>query len=125
MILEAEETEIDDFPEFMRNPRNAIDPKSQSPGNIGYVFDGIDGSQMAIWTSTKDVVSKEVVHDHDEYFNVVEGEYKLKINNETTPLRKGDECHVPKGVPHSGESKKETRMICALGSKRAKRIGEG
>jgi len=46
---------MDDFPEFMRNPRNAIDPKSQSRGNVGYVYDGIDGSQMAIWTSTEDV----------------------------------------------------------------------
>ena len=51
-----------DFPEFLRNPLNAIDPKSQSPGNIGYVYDGIDGSQMAIWTSTEDVISKEHVH---------------------------------------------------------------
>ena len=53
---------MNDFPEFMRNPINAIDPKSQSPGNVGYVYDGVDGSQMAIWTSTKDVISKEHVH---------------------------------------------------------------
>ena len=51
-----------DFPEFMRNPINAIDPKSQSPGNVGYVYDGIDGSQMALWTSRQDVISKEHVH---------------------------------------------------------------
>lgn len=114
---------MDDFPEFMRNPRNAIDPKSQSPGNVGYVYDGIDGSQMAIWTSMEDVTSKEHVHpvrnssrasnpaeiilgtnpavggtakqrsiisngvnDYDEYFIVVEGEYKLKINNGTIKI---------------------------------------
>lgn len=58
---------MNDFPEFMRNPLNAIDPKSQTPGNVGYVnvgyvYDGIDGSQMAFWTSTKDVISKEHVH---------------------------------------------------------------
>lgn len=53
---------MNDFPEFMRNPINAIDPKSQSPGNVGYVYDGIDGSQMAIWTSKEDVISKEHVH---------------------------------------------------------------
>jgi quercetin dioxygenase-like cupin family protein len=119
------EGEMNDFPEFMRNPLNAIDPKSQSPGNIGYVYDGIDGSQVAIWTSMEDIISKEHVHDYDEYFIVVEGEYKLKMNNETTILRKGDEFHVPKGIPHSGESKKGTRTIYAFGSKRAKRINEG
>jgi mannose-6-phosphate isomerase-like protein (cupin superfamily) len=118
------EGEMNDFPEFMRNPLNAIDPKSQSPGNVGYVYDGIDGSQMAIWTSLEDVISKEHVHDYDEYFIVVEGEYKLKMNNKTTIFRKGDEYHVPKGIPHSGESKKGTRTIYAFGSKRAKRINE-
>ncbi len=53
---------MNDFPEFMRSPINAIDPKSQSPGNVGYVYDGIDGSQVAFWTSTEDVISKEHVH---------------------------------------------------------------
>ena len=115
---------MNDFPEFMRNPLNAIDPKSQSPGNVGYVYDGVDGSQMAIWTSTEDVISREHVHDYDEYFIVVEGEYKLKISNETTILRKADEYHIPKGTPHSGESKKGTRTIYAFGSRRAKRINE-
>jgi hypothetical protein len=48
----------------------------------------------------------------------------LLTNNETTVLRRGDEYHVPKGIPHSGESKKGTRTIYAFGSKRAKRINE-
>ncbi len=113
-----------DFPEFIRNPRNAIDPKFQSPGNVGYVFDGIDRSQMAIWTSMEDVISKEHAHDYDEYFVVVEGEYKLKINNKTSILKKSDEYHVPKRIPHSGESKKGTRTIYAFGNKRAKRVDE-
>jgi hypothetical protein len=36
-----------DFPVFMRNEANAIDSKSQSNGVKGYVYDGMDGSQMA------------------------------------------------------------------------------
>lgn len=70
------------------------------------------------------MISKEHVHDYDEYFIVVEGEYKLKINGETTILRKGGEYHVPKGASHSGESKKGTRTIYAFGSKRAERINQ-
>lgn len=37
---------MDDFPEFMGNPLNAIDPKSQTPGNVGYVYDGIGGRKI-------------------------------------------------------------------------------
>jgi hypothetical protein len=46
------------------------------------------------------------------------------MNDEAIVLKKGDEYHVPKGIPHSGESKKGTRTIYAFGSKRAKRVGE-
>ena len=42
-----------DFPDFMKNPKNAIDSKSQSAGVKGYVFDGADGSQMTFWTCEK------------------------------------------------------------------------
>lgn len=35
-----------EFPEFMRNEKNAIDSLSQSDGVKGYVYDGVDGSQM-------------------------------------------------------------------------------
>ena len=67
------------------------------------------------------------MNDYDEYFIVVEGEYKLKMNDndEVIVLKKGDEYHVPKGTPHSGESKKGTRTIYAFGGERAKRINEG
>ena len=88
---------MNDFPKFMRNPLNAIDPKSQSPGNVGYVYDGIDGSQMAIWTSMEDVISREHVHNYDEYFIVVEGECKLKLGNETTIFKKAMNIMFPRG----------------------------
>lgn len=64
---------MDDFPEFMRNPLNAIDPTRQNPGNVGYLYDGADGTQIGIWTSTRDL--EAVVHEHefDEYVVVVAG----------------------------------------------------
>ena len=43
---------MNDFPEFMRNPVNKIDARTQyTKGIEGYVFDGADGSQMAFWTN--------------------------------------------------------------------------
>jgi len=113
-----------DFPEFMRNPLNAIDPKMQTPGNVGYVFDGLEGSQMAIWTSNGDIISKEHAHDYDEYFVIVHGQYILIIAGKEIILNPGDEYYIPKGIPHAGRSIKGTRSIHAFSKKRAKRVNE-
>lgn len=41
---------MDDFPQFMRAPANRIATESQATaGAEGYVFDGVDGRQMAFW----------------------------------------------------------------------------
>jgi quercetin dioxygenase-like cupin family protein len=106
----------------MRNPLNAIDPKMQTLGNVGYVYDGKDETQMAFWTSNYDIISQEYVHDFEEYVAVVQGQYTLIINDEEFILRPGDEYFIPKGVPHSGKTIKGTRAIYAFGGKRAKRI---
>jgi len=113
-----------DFPRFMRNKKNAVDPSMQSKGNIGYLFDGKDGSQMAVWTCHEANVSKEHVHEYDEYFTVVHGEYILIINGKRIIMKPGDEYHIKKGIPHSGEAVKGTRTIYAFGGIRAKRAGE-
>jgi hypothetical protein len=42
---------MDNFPVFVRNPANLIRARDQhTPGIVGYVFDGADGSQIALWT---------------------------------------------------------------------------
>jgi len=110
-----------EFPSFMRNPCNAIDPAMQSGGVEGYVYDGVDGSQMAFWTTSKSGKSSEHTHDFDEYFVVLEGECILYIKDERMILRHGDECHIPRGIPHSTEFTAGTRSIHAFGGQRAKR----
>ena len=42
---------------------------------------------------------------------VVEGELNLTIGPETRVRRKGDEYHIPAGVPHAAVLKKGTRVI--------------
>lgn len=62
---------MDDFPEFMKRPANRIAVGSQAtPGVEGYVFDGVDGSQMAFWTCGETALSASHVHDFDEYMIV-------------------------------------------------------
>ena len=114
---------MDDFPEFMKHPANRIVQSNQAtPGVEGYVFDGVDGSQMAFWTCGHDASSSEHVHDYDEYMVVVQGCYTLIINGERISVWAGEEYLIPRGLPHSGEVKAGTRTIHAFGRHRANRM---
>ncbi len=113
---------MSDFPEFMKNPVNRISPGSQAtPGVEGYVYDGVDGSQMAFWTCHESAASAPHVHDFDEYMIVVEGSYTLIIDGECIRLNAGDERFIRGGVWHAGEVAAGTRTIHAFGGRRAQR----
>jgi hypothetical protein len=59
--------DMHDFPDVIRNPLNRIARSSQYTDDIeGYLFEGADGSQVALWKCNADRVSKEHVHDFDE-----------------------------------------------------------
>jgi mannose-6-phosphate isomerase-like protein (cupin superfamily) len=110
------------FPEFMRNPANRIVRSNQAtPGVEGYVFDGVDQSQMAFWTCTQAATSAEHVHEFDEYMLVVQGCYTVLIDGRRISIRGGEEYLIPRGVPHSGEVVAGTRTIHAFGGHRADR----
>jgi quercetin dioxygenase-like cupin family protein len=114
---------MDQFPEFMKHPSNKIMQANQAtPGVEGYMFDGVDGSQMAFWTCSQDGASSEHVHDYDEYMVVVQGCYTLIVNGERIPVTAGEEYIIPRGVPHGGEVKAGTRTIHAFGGHRANRV---
>jgi quercetin dioxygenase-like cupin family protein len=108
----------------MKNPKNAVASTHQSPGVVGYVFDGADNSQMAFWECREDGVSTEHTHDFDEYFVVLSGRYTLIIDGEKTPVLPTEEYHIPRGVAHAGEFVAGTRTIHAFGGRRAARRGQ-
>ena len=114
------------FPGFMKHPANRIATGSQHTRGIeGYLFDGADGSQMAIWTCDADAESEPHVHDFDEYIAVVQGRYTVLLQEEKIVLGPGEEHLVPAGVPHGGTVEKGTRVICAFGGRRAERAPQG
>lgn len=116
---------MDEFPDFMKNQLNRVDPSSQFTRGIeGYVFDGIDGSQMAFWTYGEDATSAEHEHTYDEYIVVLQGQYNLYLGEKIVPLRAGDEYHIPKNTLHGGEAIAGTRAIYAFGESRAKRVSK-
>ena len=104
----------------MKNPSNRVAPSSQfTPGIEGYVFDGVDESQMAFWTYKQSADSKPHSHDYDEYIVVVQGQYIILFEDETILLNAGDEYLIPKGTFHGGRADAGTRAIYAFGGKRA------
>jgi quercetin dioxygenase-like cupin family protein len=114
---------MSDFPAFMKSPANRIATTSQAtPGVEGFVFDGVEGSQMAFWTCTLSAESATHVHDYDEYMVVVEGCYTLIIDGQKIPLRRGDEYYIARGVEHGGEVVAGTRTIHAFAGHRADRV---
>jgi quercetin dioxygenase-like cupin family protein len=111
-----------DFPAFIRSPQNRIARSSQYTDDIeGYVFDGADGSQVALWTSRADRISKEHAHDFDEYVLVIEGKCTAILEGRHVELVAGQELHIPKGTRQSMEVVAGTRTMHVFGGKRAKR----
>jgi quercetin dioxygenase-like cupin family protein len=109
----------------MQHPANRIEKSDQAtPGVEGYVFDGVDGSQMAFWTCRETAASAVHAHDYDEYMVVVQGRYTLIINGERIPVHAGEEYFIPRGTVHGGEVTAGTRTIHAFGGRRADRVRE-
>ena len=115
---------MNEFPEFMRKPANAISTNFKSHGVDGYVFDGADGSQMAIWQCTTNGISPEHVHEYDEYMVVVQGQYTVITGAGEIELKAGQEHYIQRNLPHSGRFIEGTRTIHAFGGKRATRAAE-
>jgi mannose-6-phosphate isomerase-like protein (cupin superfamily) len=116
---------MEDFPQFMKHPANRIARSEQAtPGAEGYVFDGVDGSQVAFWNCRESASSAEHAHEFDEYMVVVEGCYTLIIGGERIPVRAGEEYFIPRSTVHGGEVLAGTRTIHAFGGHRADRAGE-
>ncbi len=112
---------MEDFPAFMKTPENSIASKSQSRDVKGWVYDGVDGKQMAYWVCETNGVSNGHVHDFDEYFVVLQGRFTLIINDQKLDFHRGDEYVIPRNVPHAGEFVAGTRTIHCFGGKRAER----
>jgi quercetin dioxygenase-like cupin family protein len=115
---------MDNFPEFMRHPSNRVVTASQHTTGIeGYVYDGADGGQIAIWICHEDAASAAHTHDFDEYIVVIQGEYSVLLDEESIRLSTGDEVTVPKGVRHGGLVSAGKRIVNAFGGHRAERAG--
>ena len=114
-----------DFPAFVKNPANRVASSSQYTRDVeGYVFDGADGSQVALWSAHADRVSEEHVHPFDEYVLVIEGRCVVILDDARIELRAGQEFVIPQGTRQRMEVSAGTRTMHVFGGKRARRESE-
>lgn len=114
-----------DFPAFTRNPLNRIALTSQFTDDVeGYVFDGVDGSQVAFWTAKSNRTSTEHAHEFDEYILVVEGRAVVTTTDGQTVLTAGMEMVIPRGTTQRMAVTEGTRTIHVFAGKRARRERE-
>lgn len=115
---------MQEFPKFMKNAVNRIASAAQHTAGIeGYVFDGVDGTQVAFWECRADATTAEHVHEFDEYFIVVEGCYTIRIDGQEHRVLPGQECVIRRGTTISGSVVAGTRTIHMFGGHRADRAG--
>ncbi len=110
-----------DFPEFLRNPANAVLSDEQAGGIKGYVYEGADGSQVVFWQSADGGASPPHTHDFDEYCIVVQGTFRGKIGGRAVEFGPGQECFIPAGVEHEGMYSPDYRAIDGFGGRRVRR----
>ena len=114
-----------DFPDFVKNPKNRIAASSElTPDIEGYLFDGADGSQAALWRCDLDRSSVEHTHDFDEWVYVLEGRCTAFVGDETIELSAGQELFVPKGTRQRMAVSAGTRTLHVFGGRRASRTIE-
>jgi hypothetical protein len=111
-----------DFPDFIKNPRNRIARSSQYTDDIeGYVFDGADGSQLALWTCRADRVSQEHAYDFDEYVLVIEGRCTLIVGGAAYRAGRRPGVLDREGTRQAMEVVAGTRTMHVYGGQRARR----
>lgn len=111
------------FPAFMRRRCNAVKGSRQAGGLKGYVFEGVDGSQMVLWQGVRGGTSTPHTHDYDEYAIVIQGEFTGTVGGRKIHLKAGEECFIPAGTPHEGVYSANYRAIDAFGARRVERAG--
>lgn len=113
---------MSDFPAFVKSPLNRVARASQFTEDIeGYLFDGADGSQVALWSAHAARVSAEHRHDFDEYVYVLAGQCVAIVEGQRIELQRGDELVIPRGARQAMEVVAGTRTLHVFGGRRAER----
>ena len=116
------------FPaEFLMRPENEVVTDQKAGGMKGYIYEGLNGEQLALWVARDGKAGYCEPHSHDygEYCHVLSGEYRLVLDGvEVCTLKAGDELYMEPGVVHSGWYTGDYRAIDGFEQRRFKRCGD-
>jgi quercetin dioxygenase-like cupin family protein len=70
-----------------------------------------DHTTHAYWEIEADSPPPEHAHPHEQIVNVLEGTYELFIDGGSHVLSAGDVLVIPGGVPHSGRSHTDCKIL--------------
>ena len=87
-----------------------LDGKEFVPGFIGRVVHNTKITQV-FWDVAKGAVAQEHTHPHEQFANVLEGEFEFNLAGETRVLRPGDVVVIPANVPHGGWAVSACRLL--------------
>lgn len=72
------------------------------------------GMTVAFWEVTAGAELPEHSHPHQQIAVVLEGEFEITLDGETTILRPGVTAVIPGGMPHSGRALSDCRLLDAF-----------
>ena len=89
---------------------NTIEPKKIIPGYTARTIHG-DRMTLVYWSVKADHAMPEHHHPHEQFANVLEGEFELTVAGETRRLNPGDVVVIPPDTPHSGRAITDCRLL--------------
>lgn len=87
-----------------------IEPREVLPGYRAR-FIHTERTTHAYWDIDGGVPLPEHAHPHEQIVNMIEGEYELVVDGVVERLVPGDVLVIPPGVPHSGRSITDCRIL--------------
>jgi quercetin dioxygenase-like cupin family protein len=106
------------FPQFLRNPINAV--AGAPEGMKGYLFLGADETQVVFWENESGGKCQGHSHPFDEYACIIQGRWAGRLGALQTVLARGQECHIPARILHSGEHSANYRAVDAWAGPRVR-----
>jgi quercetin dioxygenase-like cupin family protein len=89
---------------------NEIEEVELVPGVMGR-FVHSENMTLAYWTIREGALIPEHAHQHEQFANVIEGEFELTIEGETRELVSGMVAVIPPHALHGGKALTECKLL--------------
>jgi mannose-6-phosphate isomerase-like protein (cupin superfamily) len=99
-------------PKFLRRDPAEIAPWTETCGQIRFLVEAKDGAAGEV-CEVEITDAKLHYHEHtDEFYYVLEGEGRMRLDEVEIELHKGVVVYVPRGVKHKAWGKLKALIVC-------------